>query len=393
MAMAAHKQFMEEFRNGRRLFGESRFPIVVVTDDGSHVCADSCVVLPVGYTPNKSNVSGDSVLRFILGGRSAQCEKVLFVCVGTLKAHVCGEDLCTGAYVVGPHGRTCLLTGQLVGTDGSNLSHGWREDPGRKNWEGASVRAGVAAYGERFRPGDEGYAAPRSKKRPRPRPCQAPPTAAWIVSPAALDSCARRLRELFPGSSTRLRLDKMQKCAGATKAVVAIERYLRVARNANQPIYLPTIDAIFYRFCSQHQKPTVAPLDDVEAHILALGYCAVAAQFLQVLVPAPAVVSACPFVVLVAFLYLQRQGVQAQSRVLVDRDALLCVLLPAANSIDKFGVSKGAFTAAKNRIQLSLRACARCDGRAPRTGGHTVAQLLREGAALGAAIDRAAGEL
>ena len=235
------------------------------------------------------------------------------------------------------------------------------------------------------------YAQPHGRKRPRPRPRRVAPTAEWVVSPEALDSCARRLREFFPGSGTRGRLDERRKCAGATKAVVAIERYLRVARNANQAVYLPKVEAIFYRFCPPRQKPTVAPLDDVEAHLLALGYCSIAAQFLRGLVPAPAVVSASPFVVLVAFLYLQRQGVQAKSRVLIDRDALLDVLLPAANYIDKFGVAKGAFTAAKNRIQQSLRACVGCDGQAPRTGGHTVAQLLRAGAALGVAIDQAEG--
>ena len=106
---------------------------------------------------------------------------------------------------------------------------------------------------------------------------------------------------------------------------------------------------------------------------------------------APANLSASPLVALVAFLYLQRQGVQAKACVLVDRDALLDLLLPAANRIDKFGITKGAFTAAKNRIQQALRASTLRQGQAPRTGGHTVAQVLREGAAMGLVIDQAAG--
>ena len=187
-----------------------------------------------------------------------------------------------------------------------------------------------------FQPGNKGHTKQRGRKRARARP--APATGAWVVSPQALDVCARRLRELFPGSCTRARLDEMWECVAATTAVVAIEWYLRVARYANQAVDVPKIDAISYRFCTEADWPAVTPLDDVEAHLLALRYCAIAAQFLQDLLPAPANVSACLFVALVAFLYLQCQGVQAKTCVLVDRDALLAMLLPADSCIDKFGI-------------------------------------------------------
>ena len=385
LAMAAYDQFLQEFRAGRRVFGQSRLPMVVVVDDGRHVCTGSCGVLPIGYTLNKPNESGKIAQSFTLGGATHECRQGLFVCPATLKAHVCGEGTCSGAYVVGPHGRTCVLTGHLVGADGSNLSHGWREDPGRTNWEGVSMRV----FGECFRPGDEGHTTQRGRKRCRSH--RAPVARAWSVAPDALEACAGRVRELFPGSATRVRLDEVRKCVAAAKVAVAIERYLRVTRNANQAVYAQKIDAISYRLFDESDRPTVPLLDDVDAQLLALGYCAIAAKFLGEILDAPANLSASPLVALVAFLYLQRQGVQAKACVLVDRDALLDLLLPAANRIDKFGITKGAFTAAKNRIQQALRASTLRQGQAPRTGGHTVAQVLREGAAMGLIIDQAAG--
>ena len=383
-AMEAHAQFLCEFRAGRRVFGRSRFPTVVVVDEGDHVCDDGCHALSIGYTKNKPTSPDQAKQIFTLGG-GGQFENVLFVCSTTLKPHVCGEDLCSGAYLVGAHGRTCVLTGQLVGADGSNLSHGWREDEGRRNWEGVSVRVGCAAYGECFRPGDEGHAPePPGGKRARRR--AAPAARPSITAPALLDACARQLRELFPGSGTRVQWERARKCVAATKAIVAIERYLRVARSANQAVCAMKVDAISYRFCSGPQTAACVPLDDVEAHLLALGYCAIAAEFLECLLPESGPSSA--FVAFVAFLYLQREGVQAMARVLIDRDALLRLLLPPASSLDRFGVPKGAFTAAKNRIQAALRRREGGGGTGPRTGGHTVAQVLRAGAALGDAIDQ-----
>jgi hypothetical protein len=101
LAMAAYEQSLKEFRAGRRVFGRSRLPIVVVADGGRHVCTGSCGVLPIGYTLNKPNESGKTTPSFTLGGATPECRQGLFVCPATLKAHVCGEGTRSGAYVGG----------------------------------------------------------------------------------------------------------------------------------------------------------------------------------------------------------------------------------------------------------------------------------------------------
>jgi hypothetical protein len=67
-AMEAYAQFLCESRAGRRVFGRSRFPTVVVVDEGDHVCDDGCDALSIGYTINKPTSPDQAKQIFTLGG-------------------------------------------------------------------------------------------------------------------------------------------------------------------------------------------------------------------------------------------------------------------------------------------------------------------------------------
>ena len=374
---AACEAFTVAFRGGRRVFGPARFPRMVIIDAGTHKCGDHCNLTPVSFSVGLSANGGKMVF---FGGDdttgyriTSKYERKLFVCPDTLLPHKCGEGICNGEYMVTSEGRVCCLTGNIIGDDAAVLSHGWREDAGRTGWDGANAVAGTGEYGtmaKRHNGGEGGRPRRRVGKRKMENP-------RWSISSLELDHCARLVRKMFHGSRERRMYSEESFCIATSKAIVAIDRYVRLARSNDEVVHIDRIGRLFRRYCGKFSNVVSLYPDDIHAHTLAMGYCKCAADFLADILPPRSSVSAPTHLLIVALLYMQRRGVGGGSRTIVERDALLVMLLPEANTIDKFGVLKGAFTAAKNLIQTAL-----CRGHMqvaykPRT----ITQTLRVGAA------------
>ena len=145
----------------------------------------------------------------------------LFVCPRTLKPHYCGWGICTAEYEIGPEGKVCCLTGNVVDNDSSILSHGWLEDAGRRRWDGTSSVVGTGTYANVLRPSDDGF---KEAKRPlqcvRHRAKAAQPSAAPRVE--EITRCAERVRDIFPGSRIRAPYECIERSTALTKAVCAV---------------------------------------------------------------------------------------------------------------------------------------------------------------------------
>jgi hypothetical protein len=374
---SAFEAFSIAFRAGRRVFGKARFPRVVIVDAGTHKCGQHCNIIAVSFGIGHTSTGDKSVL---FDGddttghtRISRYERKLFVCPDTLMSHKCGVDVCTGEYMVTAEGRVCCLTGSIVGGDASVLSHGWREDVGRTGWEGANAMVGTGEYGTMAKRHNEG-----GDTRPGRRICkQKKANSRWNVSTLELDHCARLVRKMFHGSHERRIYWEESLCTATSKAIVAIDRYVRLARSNNEVIHIGRVGRLFRRYCGKFSNAGSVFPDDVHANTLAMGYCKCAADFLAELLPSRQSVSLPPHLLIVALLYLQRRGVGSGSRTVVERDALLVMLLPEANLIDKFGMVKGSFTTAKNLIQAALSPGHLQMTYKPRT----ITQILRTGAA------------
>ena len=291
---SAFEAFSIAFRAGRRVFGKARFPRVVIVDAGTHRCGQHCNIIAVSFGIGHTSTGDKSVL---FDGddttghtRISRYERKLFVCPDTLMSHKCGVDVCTGEYMVTAEGRVCCLTGSIVGGDASVLSHGWREDVGRTGWEGANAMVGTGEYGTMAERHNEG-----GDTRPGRRICkQKKANSRWNVSTLELDHCARLVRKMFHGSHERRIYLEESLCTATSKAIVAIDRYVRLARSNNEVIHIGRVGRLFRRYCGKFSNAGSVFPDDVHANTLAMGYCKCAADFLAELLPSRQSVSLPP---------------------------------------------------------------------------------------------------
>ena len=346
-------KFEAQFDLGRRKFGGATFPLVVVRENETHICNSDCNMVCLDQST------------------------ALFVCPRTLKPHYCGWGTCTAEYEVGPEGKICCLTGNIVDSDASILSHGWREDKGRSGWDGACSVVGGGGYAERLRPGDEGFNAKKQRFTRRSFS-----TASIPIHPRREEvvSCLQCVRDIFPGSRIRAPREDMVRCTALTKAVGAITQYVRTQQSQGKSIAILRVSNLFRRYCARIPKePSVLP-DDGTIYLLSVGYCKVGIDFL-VQLWTKAKVSPLPWnVAIVALLYLQRRGIEINGTRILGADALLRAWLPEANLIPQFSVDKSAFTSAKNTIQRAVRDLHSTRLPLVKMKQYTITQLIRIGA-------------
>ena len=354
-AVQLFAKFEYEFNRGERNFCGVRLPLVVIRGDQTHICTRECELLCL------------------------DAKASLFVCPRTLKPHYCGWGICTAEYEVGPEGKVCCLTGNVVDDDASILSHGWLEDTGRRRWDGVATSVGGSTYAEVLRPGDDGFvAAIRPVKRARHRaPAPRPPAPPQL---GELKSCVQAVRDIFPGSQIRTPYECIDKSRALTKAICAIERYVRTKRSHKQSVSMLKVATLFRRHCARLPRVQLIIPDDDTIHLLAIGYSKVGIDFLTRLWVAAKIPPPQWQVALIALLYLQKRGIEINGTRVLGADVLLRAWLPEANMVSKFSVDKSAFTAAKNTIQRAVRELHNTHTPVVRLKQYTVTQLLRIGA-------------
>lgn len=361
MARDAYTEFLAAFDKGQRVFGNTRLPAVIVRGNMDHVCTSDCSLFCIN--------------------RAA----AVFVCPRTLRPHYCGWGVCTAEYQVGAEGRVCRLTGNVVEGDASILSHGWREDAGRCGWDGAPAVAGQAVYDVVLRPGDSGFSKKRSTQKRKRVIANATEAGGGMAPPTgpgrpAIDKCIRSVRDLFPGSRVRAPHECLVRCTALTKAVGAVDRYVRSQRAKRLSVSLPKVSTLFRRHCARiPADPLVLP-DDGTINLLSVGYSKVGIDFLLRLWTAAKIPPLPWDVALIALLYLQRRGVSISGKRVLGANALLRAWLPEANVVAQFSVEKGAFTAAKNTIQRVIRELESMHQPTVKLEQYTITQLLRIGA-------------
>ena len=346
-------QLEDQFNRGRREFGGVRLPPVVVRDDSTHICTNECNLVCLDHAT------------------------ALYVCPRTLKPHYCVCGTCTAEYEVGPEGKICCLTGNIVDGDASILSHGWREDQGRCAWDGTCAVVGGGGYAVRLRPGDCGFEAKARRYAKRSNV-----DAAKTTHPCSeeLVKCIRSVRDIFPGSRIRAPLECSVRRTALTKAVGAICQYMRTQKTKGKKIAMLRISNLFRRYCARIPREPVIIPDDSTIHLLSIGYSKVGIDFLDKLWTT-AKISPLPWhVALIALLYLQRRGIEINGTRILGADALLRAWLPQAHTISQFSVDKGMFTSAKNTIQRVVRELDAKRLPMVKLKQYTITQLIRIGA-------------
>ena len=352
-AQSIFAKFEAQFNLGRREFGGATFPLVVVRDNETHLCTSECNLVCLDQS------------------------MAVFVCPRTLKPHYCGWGTCTAEYEVGPEGKICCLTGNIVDSDASVLSHGWREDKGRYGWNGACSVVGGGGYAERLRPGDDGF---KAKIRRRIKRSVAATTTPTHPGREELVKCRQCVRDIFPGSRIRAPHECVVRATALTKAVGAISQYVRTQKSRGKSIAILRVSNLFRKHCARIPKEPLVLPDDGTMYLLSIGYCKVGVDFLAQLW-STAKISPLPWTVaVVALLYLQRRGIEINGTRILGADALLRAWLPAAHTIPRFSVDKSVFTSAKNTIQRAVRDLHSTRLPIVKMTQYTITQLIRIGA-------------